>query len=141
MHSRKKSSGYEVTSKKFKACASLICQPLSYIYATCRYFPWPFENCSSKTTLQRQNSMTNHRLMYLWQIFSKVLKKAMHCRLCQHLPTNNIMVTEEYSFRKWISTDGAAFRLTDGVLKSIWQKMHFGRIFCDLVNARITNFC
>jgi len=56
--------------------------------------------------------MTNHRPMYLLKIFSKVLEKAVHCRLRQHLPTNNIMVTEEYGFRKWISTDGAAFRLT-----------------------------
>lgn len=79
--------------------------------------------------------MTYHRPMYLLKIFSKVLKKAMHCRLCQHLPTNNIMFTEEYSFRKWISTDGAAFRLKDGVLKSISQKMCFGRIFCDLAKA------
>jgi hypothetical protein len=45
------------------------------------------------------------------------------------------MVTEEYGFRKWISTDGAAYRLTDSVLKSISQKMHFGQIFCDLANA------
>jgi len=45
------------------------------------------------------------------------------------------MFTEEYSFRKWISTDGAAFRLKDGVLKSISQKMCFGRIFCDLAKA------
>ena len=70
--------------------------------------------------------MTNHRPMYLLKLFSKVLKKAMHCRLCQHLPSNNIMVREEHSFRKWISMDGTAFRLTDGVFKSISQKMHFG---------------
>ena len=45
------------------------------------------------------------------------------------------MVTEQYSFVKGISTENAAFRLTDCVFKSINQKMHAGGIFSDLVNA------
>jgi hypothetical protein len=51
------------------------------------------------------------------------------------------MVTEEQGFKKWISTDGAAFRLTESVLKSISQKTHFRQTFCDLANARIKKFC
>jgi hypothetical protein len=31
-----------------------------------------------------------------------------------------------------MSTEDAAFKLTDNMLKSINQKMHVGRIFCDL---------
>jgi len=45
---------------------------------------------------------------------------------------NNILVREQYSFRKGILTEEAAFRLTDSVLKSINQKMHGGGIFCNL---------
>jgi hypothetical protein len=45
------------------------------------------------------------------------------------------LVTEQYSFRKGISTEDAAFRLTDSVFKSINQKIHVGGIFCDLVKA------
>jgi len=59
----------------------------------------------------------------------------MHSRLSQQLHTNNRLVTEQYSFRKGISTEDAAFRLTDIVFKSINQKMHVGRIFCDLAKA------
>jgi len=59
----------------------------------------------------------------------------MHSRLSQHLHTNNKLVTEQYSFRKGISTEDAAFRLTDIVFKSSNQKMHVGRIFCDLAKA------
>ena len=59
----------------------------------------------------------------------------MHSRLSQCLHTNNILVTEQYSFRKGISTEDAALRLTDSVFKSINQKMHAGRIFCDLAKA------
>ena len=73
--------------------------------------------------------------MLLLTIFSKVLKRAMHCRLSQHLHVNIVLVTEQYSFRKGISTEDEAFRLIHSVFKSINQKMHVGGIFCDLEKA------
>jgi hypothetical protein len=79
--------------------------------------------------------MTNYRPISLLEVFSKVLKKAMHCRLSQHLCTYNILVTELYSFRKGISTEDAAFRLTNSVFKSNSQKMNVGGLFCDLAKA------
>jgi hypothetical protein len=38
------------------------------------------------------------------------------------LHTDNILVTEQYGFRKGISTENAACRLTDNVFKCINQK-------------------
>jgi hypothetical protein len=46
----------------------------------------------------------------------------MQTRLSQHLHTNNIPVTEHYGFKKGISTENVAFRLTDSAFKSINQK-------------------
>jgi len=66
--------------------------------------------------------MTNYRPVKLLPVFSKVVEKAVHSRLSQHLHTNNILVTEQYSFRKGISTEVAAFRLTDSVFKSMNQE-------------------
>jgi hypothetical protein len=43
----------------------------------------------------------------------------MHC--------NNILVPEQFGFRKGISTEDEAYKLTDNVLKSINQKVHVGR--------------
>ena len=54
----------------------------------------------------------------------------MHSRLSYHLHTNNILVTEEYGFRKGVSTENPALRLTDSVFKSI-KKMIVERIFYD----------
>jgi hypothetical protein len=79
--------------------------------------------------------MKNYRPISLLTILCRVLKKAMHSRLSQHLHTNNTLVTELYGFRKGISTEDAAFRVTDSVFKSINHKMHVGGIFCDLVKA------
>ena len=79
--------------------------------------------------------MINYRPISFLTTFSKVLEKTMHSRLSNHLHTNNILVTEQYSFRKGISTKNPAFRLTDSVFKFINQKMHVGGIFCDLENS------
>jgi hypothetical protein len=51
------------------------------------------------------------------------------------LKTNNILVPEEFCFRKGISTENAAYKLIDSVLNSLNQKMHVGGIFCDLAKA------
>jgi len=45
------------------------------------------------------------------------------------------LVTEQYRFRREISTEDAAFGLQDSVFRSINQKMHVGGIFCDLGRA------
>jgi hypothetical protein len=51
----------------------------------------------------------------------------MHCK--------NILVAEQFGFRKGISTEDVTYKLTDNVLQSINQKMHVGGIFCDLAKA------
>jgi hypothetical protein len=79
--------------------------------------------------------MTDYRPISLLTTFSKVLEKVMYSRLSQHMCCNNILVPEQFGFRKDISTEDATYRLTDNVLKSINQKMHVGGIFCDLTKA------
>jgi hypothetical protein len=59
----------------------------------------------------------------------------VHSRLSQLLHTNNVLVTERYGFRIDISTEDAAFRLTDSVFKYVNQRLHVGGIFCDLVKV------
>jgi hypothetical protein len=59
----------------------------------------------------------------------------VHGRLSQQLHTNNILVTEQYSFRKGVSAEDAALRLTKNVFKFVNQKVHVGRIFCDFAKA------
>jgi len=56
--------------------------------------------------------MINYMPVSLLMFFSKIFMKSMHSRLSQHLHTNNILLTEQYSFRKVMSTEHAAFRLT-----------------------------
>jgi hypothetical protein len=56
--------------------------------------------------------MSNYRPISLLTTFSKVLEKVMYNRLSHYLQTNNILVPEQFGFRKGISTENAAFKLT-----------------------------
>ena len=53
----------------------------------------------------------------------------MYNRLNQHLHTKNILVPEQHTFRKGMSTEDAAFRLIESAIKSLNQKLHVGGIF------------
>ena len=63
--------------------------------------------------------MKNYRPISLLSVFAKVFEKAMYSRLSQRLHTDNKLVTEQHGFRKGISTEIAAFRQTDSVLKYV----------------------
>jgi hypothetical protein len=60
--------------------------------------------------------MTNYRPISLLATFSKVLQKVMYNRLSQHMRCKNILVPEQFGFRKGISTEDATYKLTDNVL-------------------------
>jgi hypothetical protein len=66
--------------------------------------------------------MTNYRPISLFTTFSKVLEKVMYNKLSHKMHTNNILVPEQFDFRKGLSTENAEFILTDNILKAINQK-------------------
>jgi hypothetical protein len=55
----------------------------------------------------------------------------MNSRIIYHPHTNNILVREQYGFRKGTSTENSTFRLTDRIVKytRINQIMQVERIF------------
>jgi hypothetical protein len=56
-------------------------------------------------------------------------------RLNHNLLVNNILVDEQYGIRKGLSTENAACRLVDSIMKAWNSKFHVGGIFCDLAKA------
>jgi hypothetical protein len=77
--------------------------------------------------------MMNSWPIMLLTVFAKVFKEAVRSRLSHYLHTSNILVTEQPGFRKGMSTENAAFRLTDS--KYVNQKMCVGGTFCDLAKS------
>jgi hypothetical protein len=51
------------------------------------------------------------------------------------LQTNNILAPDQSGFRKGIYIENVAFKLKNGVLKSINQRMHVEGLFCGLAKA------
>ena len=137
----KKSSGYDgISSKVLKLCSVFISAPLSYI---CNMsiingvFPERLNYDVIKPLCKKGDKVdiTNYRPISMLTVFSKVLERVMHCRLSQHLQVNNILVQEQFGFRKSFSTDHAAFSFTTGILQAWNDKLQTAGIFCDLAKA------
>jgi hypothetical protein len=82
-----------------------------------------------------KTNMNIYRLVSLLPVISKVFEKTMYNRLDHHLQIHKILATEQYGFRKGMSTEHATYRLTHILLKAWNNKMHVGGIFCDLAKA------
>jgi hypothetical protein len=127
---RKHSTGCDgITSKILKVCASLISRPLTHI---CNHslLMGTFPN-HLKISLHKngdKTNMSNYRAISLLTTFCKVNENVMHNRKSHYLNANNILVSEQFDFRKGIAIENAVFKLTDCILKSINQKMHVGEI-------------
>jgi len=137
----KNSSGYNgISTKILKLCGSQISKPLAFIIDK-SIKTGVFPECLKYaviTPLHKRGDvpdMANYRPISLLPVFSKIFEKAMHSRLNQHLQTNNILATEQYGFRKGLSTEQATYSLTNNILMAWNKKIHIGGIFCDLTKA------
>ena len=68
-------------------------------------------------------------------MFCKILEKVACDRLSKHLHINNVLVLEQFGFRKGTITDKAACELTATAFKSLNQQRHVGERCCDLAEA------
>jgi retron-type reverse transcriptase len=77
----------------------------------------------------------SYRPISLLTSFSKVIEKAIHNRLIDHLNNNNLLKPQQFGFRRNLSTENAIFNLTHEILKALNSKMIVGSIFFDLEEA------
>jgi hypothetical protein len=137
----KNSSGYDgISSNMLKLCSMAMSEPFSYI-CNMSIMTGVFPDCLKYAVIEPlykngdKVDITNYRPISMLSVFGKVLEKTMYCRLNQHLQVNNILVQEQFGFWKDLSTDHAAFSLTNGILQAWNDKLHTSRIFCDLAKA------
>jgi hypothetical protein len=81
--------------------------------------PTPSKNFNSKFTPQKvdKTNMSNFRPISILSTFYKVIENVTHNKISHYLKANNILVPEQFGFRKGISTKNAAFKLTHCILK------------------------
>jgi hypothetical protein len=59
----------------------------------------------------------------------------MYERVSDFLNSNNVLASEQFGFRKSLSTAKALFNFTDEIVSALNNKMHVGGISCDLAKA------
>jgi len=79
--------------------------------------------------------MSDYRPVSLLTTFSKIFEKVIYNRLLQHTKENNIIVMDQYGFKKNSSTELDIFKLTNQILSHINNKSSVRGIFCDLTKA------
>ena len=78
---------------------------------------------------------TNYKPISLLTSFSKVFEKALYIRVTEHLNTTNLLVGNQFGFRKGTATEDVIFKLMNEILKALNNKTLAGSIFCDLEKA------
>jgi hypothetical protein len=79
--------------------------------------------------------MSNYGSISLLPTFSKILEKVIYKQLLSHLNKYNILVKEQFGFRKNSSTALATYKLLDNIYTALYNKCIVGGIFCDLRKA------
>jgi hypothetical protein len=59
----------------------------------------------------------------------------MYNRLLEHLNNNNILVKEQFGFRKNLTTEKATYESSNEIISALNNKLLVGGIFCDLAKA------
>jgi len=77
-------------------------------------------------------NLTNYTPTSLLTSFSKVFEKALFNRLTAHFNTNQLLVGNQFGFRKGITTADVIFKLINETLNALNNKKMAGSIFCDL---------
>ena len=82
-----------------------------------------------------KSDLHNYRPISLLSVFSKIIEKLMYMRFEIFLEDNEVLIDQQYGFRKKKSTTGAILRLTDYILKSFDERKFVIAAFLGLSKA------
>jgi len=78
---------------------------------------------------------SNYRPISLLTSFSKVFEKALYVKLTEHINNNDILVGQQFGFRKRLATEDAVFKLIHEILSALNNRVMVGSILYDLETA------
>ena len=130
----------ELSTAVFKNCIDELCQPL------CKIFNKSLEDGVVPTGLKvakvipifkadDRKIVSNYRPISVLPIFSKIIERLVYNRLLDFLNKHNILSSNQYGFRKNLSTSLALLDLVDKLTKSIENNEITIGIFIDLAKA------
>ena len=83
------------------------------------------------------NDYNNYRPISVLNTCSKILERAVHKQLIDHLETNDLLSETQFSYRKNRSTELATILLSDNVRKAVDEGHFVGVLYIDLSKALI----
>jgi hypothetical protein len=137
----KHSTGYNgISNSILKLCGQYISKPLAYIYHKCLtigVFPDQLKYARITPLFKKgdRSFISNYRPISMLTGFSKIFEILLYCRLNQHMTIHNVIVPEQFGFRKGISINNAAYKLLETIYQAWNKKSHIAGIFCDLTKA------
>ena len=78
---------------------------------------------------------SNYRPISLLTSFSKVFEKALYVKLTEHINNNDILVGQQFGFRKRLATEDAVFKLIHEILSALNNRVMVVSILYDLETA------
>ena len=137
-----RSSGHdEISVYILKKIIKQITTPLSYIFnlsLSSGICPNSLKIAKVIPIFKRKDDpslLTNYRPISLLPSISKILEKIIHKRLYIFLHVNDLLIPNQFGFRKGHSTDLAIIQLLDKITDSFANKKHLIGIFMDLSKA------
>ena len=131
----KNSCGYdEISNKILKMSMPFITSPLTCICKkslTTGEFPTRLKYAEVKPLFKsgKNTELSNYRPISVLTSFSKIFEKIIYKRLYHHLNYNNILVNQQFGFRKNLSTILATYSLLKEILDALNSNSVVGGIF------------
>ena len=138
---RNKGTGLDNISARFiKISAEVIATSVSKLLnlsLRTRTFPkiWKCAKVTALFKCGNRNDVSNYRPISVLPTLSKLLEKAVHVQLSQHLVGNNLFTNKQHGFRPRRSTSSALINFSDGILTNVDKGNLCGAVFLDLAKA------
>ncbi len=102
-----------------------------------RTFPkiWKSAKVTALFKCGNRNDVSNYRPISVLPTLSKLLEKAVHVQLYQHLVDNNLFINKQHGFRPRRSTSSALINFSDEILTNMDKGNLCGAVFLDLAKA------
>ena len=96
------------------------------------------ENRKSTTPIHKKgntNDYNNYRPISVLNTCSKILERAVHKQLIDHLETNDLLSKTQFGYKKNRSTELATILLSDNIRKAVDEGHLVGVLYLDLSKA------
>ena len=134
-------SGYYSPSRKtFKLSADIISYPISDIFnciLSTGIYPDILKTACVTPIFKSGDSynVKNYRPISGLPVLNLIIEKLLHSRFVSFIDKNNIIVDEQFGFRRGRCTSDAVTKLLSNIYKSFNNNEYFGAIFLDLSKA------